>query len=127
MKTVVTLIADGRGLAYGGPVLAMTRLSEGTVPPVSAGAVGAAAADVLAALAVRPGFRSGRVGRLLDDPTGWVLASEWDDVGSYRRGLSAYDVKIAFAALMPYVLDEPSAYEVVARVESGAAPAAGPE
>lgn len=108
-------------------MLAMTRLSAGIAPPGSTTAVGSAAEEVLAALAARPGFRSGRVGRLLDDPAGWVLASEWDDVGSYRRGLSAYDVKIAFAALMPFVLDEPSAYEVVARVDSGAASAASPE
>ena len=39
--------------------------------------------------------------------------SEWEGMGSYRRGLSAYDVKLALAPLMPFVVNEPSAYEVV--------------
>jgi len=43
----------------------------------------------------------------------WVLVSEWVNVGSYRRALSSYDVKMASGVLMGAVVPEPTAYEVV--------------
>ena len=49
----------------------------------------------LAALAERPGYVGGHVGRNVDDPDLWVLTTSWANVGSYRRALSAYDVKVA--------------------------------
>ncbi len=67
----------------------------------------------LAALAERPGFDQGRVGRNVDDPSLWVLTTTWADVGSYRRALSAYDVKVSAVPLLSRALDEPSAYETV--------------
>ena len=67
----------------------------------------------LAALAVRPGYVDGQVGRNVDDPTLWVLATTWANVGSYRRALSAYDVKVSAVPLLSRALDEPSAYELV--------------
>ncbi len=67
----------------------------------------------LAALAARPGYAGGRVGRAVDDPTRWVLITEWDGVGAYRRALSAYDVKIAASPLLAESVYEPSAYEVL--------------
>jgi hypothetical protein len=99
-------------------VLAVTRLRV----PVDAGSPDAVAegADlvallrgVLELLAARPGFRSGRVGRAVDDQSRLVLVTEWDGAGAYRRALSGYDVKVALADLMAYVENEPSAYEVV--------------
>lgn len=112
----------GRG-RYGDPVLALTRCS---VAEPEHAAFLSAAREVLAALAGRPGFRRGQLGRSLDDPALWVIATEWEDVGSYRRGLSAYDVKVAFAPLMALVVDEPSAHEVVLQVGTAApVPAAG--
>jgi quinol monooxygenase YgiN len=67
----------------------------------------------LAALGARPGYRSGRVGRAVEDPLTWVVISEWVGVGAYRRALSAYDVKVEAAPLLGLALDEPSAYEVL--------------
>jgi hypothetical protein len=67
----------------------------------------------LAALAARPGYVSGQVGRNVDEPDLWVLVSTWSDVGSYRRALSAYDVKVTAVPLLSRALDEPSAYEAV--------------
>lgn len=90
-------------------MLAVTRL-RAPGPDVDLATPGA---DLLGCLRARPGFRRGRLGRSLDDAGLWVLVTEWADVGSYRRGISGYDAKLAFAALMPYVLDEPSAYAVV--------------
>ncbi len=69
-----------------------------------------AAHDVLAQ---RPGYVDGRIGRNLDDPTLWVLTTRWDNVGAYRRALSAYDVKLQAVPLLSRAVDEPSAYEVV--------------
>jgi quinol monooxygenase YgiN len=65
------------------------------------------------ALAGRPGYVEGRVGRNLDDPTLWVLTTRWENVGAYRRALSAYDVKLNAVPLLSRAVDEPSAYELV--------------
>ena len=50
--------------------------------------------DAWALLASKPGYAGGEMGRNLDDPTLWVLTTRWENVGSYRRALSAYDVKL---------------------------------
>ena len=64
-------------------------------------------------LAERPGFVRGRIGRNTDDPELWVLTTEWESVGAYRRALSAYDVKLTAVPVLSRALDEPSAYELV--------------
>ena len=68
----------------------------------------------LGALAERPGYVEGQVGRNVDDPGLWVLVTTWRNVGSYRRALSAYDVKVTAVPLLSLAIDEPSAYERVA-------------
>ena len=67
----------------------------------------------LAAFAARPGYVRGRIGRAADDPTAWVMTTEWEGVGAYRRSLSAYDVKVDAAPLLSLGRDEPSAFEVL--------------
>ena len=67
----------------------------------------------LAAFAARPGYLRGRIGRAADDPTQWVLTTEWVGVGAYRRSLSSYDVKVHGAPLLSLGRDEPSAFEVL--------------
>lgn len=69
-----------------------------------------------ALLAERPGHLGGDVGRNVDDPGLWMLATRWEHVGAYRRALSSYDVKVGAVPLLSRALDEPSAYE---RVEPG--------
>ena len=66
-----------------------------------------------AVLATQTGYVDGTLGRNLDDPDLWVLTTRWDSVGSYRRALSSYDVKLAAVPTLSRALDEPSAYEVV--------------
>jgi quinol monooxygenase YgiN len=66
-----------------------------------------------AALAERPGYVDGQVGRNLDEPTLWVLTTRWENVGAYRRALSSYDVKLQAVPLLSRAIDEPSAYELV--------------
>ncbi|WP_134768607.1 antibiotic biosynthesis monooxygenase family protein [Nocardioides sp. 1609] len=66
------------------------------------------------ALAERPGYLTGTIGRNVDDPELWVLTTTWEHVGAYRRALSAYDVKLHAVPTLGRALDEPSAYEVAA-------------
>ena len=70
----------------------------------------------LTALADRPGFLRGHVGRATDDPTTWVLSTEWDGVGSYRRALSSYDVKMRATPVLQRAVEEPTAFEVLESV-----------
>ena len=72
--------------------------------------------DVQAALdllASRAGYLDGQIGRNLDDPGLWVMSTRWENVGSYRRALSSYDVKLGAVPLLSRAIDEPSAYEIV--------------
>ncbi|GAB3158770.1 hypothetical protein GCM10027290_62530 [Micromonospora sonneratiae] len=71
----------------------------------------------LAALAARPGYQRGQLLRALDDPRHWCLVTEWESVGTYRRALSAFDVKVHSIPLLAESLDEPSAYEPLASAE----------
>lgn len=71
------------------------------------------AGEAVAVLQAEKGFRSARVARALDDPTLWVITTEWRDVGSYRRALSAYDVRVAAVPLLATALDEPTAFETL--------------
>ena len=66
-----------------------------------------------AALAACAGYAGGELGRNVDDPELWVLTTRWENVGSYRRALSSYDVKLNAVATLGRALEEPSAYERV--------------
>ena len=57
----------------------------------------AEATELLAALGVRHGFRDGALGRAADDPELFALHTSWNGVGTYRRALSAAEVKLAGA------------------------------
>jgi quinol monooxygenase YgiN len=88
-------------------VFAVTRLRAGDDDGQE---LAAAVAELLAALARRPGFRDGELGRSADDPSLWALVTRWDGVGAYRRALSAAEVKLAGAPVWVYALDEPGVY-----------------
>jgi quinol monooxygenase YgiN len=99
-------------------VLVVTRFD---VPPGDADGFLDRAQAALDAFAARPGYLRGRIGRAADDPTQWVLATEWEGVGAYRRSLGAYDVKVFGAPLLAQGRDEPSAFEVLVSVDGGVA------
>lgn len=70
--------------------------------------------DLEAALLVlgrQKGYVEGHLGRNVDDPGLWTMVTRWHDVGSYRRALSSYDVKVGAVPLLSSAIDEPSAYE----------------
>jgi quinol monooxygenase YgiN len=91
-------------------VLVVTRFD---VPEDEGAAFLPRAQAALAAFRGRPGYVRGRIGRAADDPTLWVLTTEWVGVGAYRRSLSAYEVKVDAAPLLSLGRDEPSAFEVL--------------
>jgi len=66
---------------------------------------------VRAVLAEAAGFKSGVVGQNLDEPTLWVLTTEWENVGSYRRALSSTRAKLEAIPVLARAIDEPGAYE----------------
>lgn len=66
--------------------------------------------DVLGSL---PGFRYARAGRCIDEPDVWLLLSEWESVGTYRRALSSHAVKVKGYPVFARIVDEPGAYEVL--------------
>lgn len=103
----------------------MLVVSRFTVAEAAGPAFDRSARAALAALAAQPGYGGGRLGRAADDPTAWVITTEWDGVGAYRRALSAYDVKMAATPLLSRARDEPSAYELL-YADGPGAPAAGP-
>jgi quinol monooxygenase YgiN len=80
----------------------------------------AKAQAALRAFAARPGYLRGRVGRAADDPCAWVLTTEWEGVGAYRRSLSSYDVKVDAAPLLALGRDEASAFEILLSDETAA-------
>lgn len=76
-------------------------------------------AGVLTLFAERPGHLGGTIGRNVDDPELWVLATTWENVGAYRRALGSYDVRLGAWPTLARALEEPSAFEVI---EPGAEP-----
>jgi len=75
----------------------------------------------LAALAARPGYLRGTLGRSTDEPDAWVLLTEWENVGSYRRALGNYEVKLHATPLLAEALDGPGGFEPLVDVAPGGA------
>jgi Antibiotic biosynthesis monooxygenase len=91
------------------------------VPGEDQESFGIRAGAALAALAARPGYLRGSLGRAYDDPECWCLCTEWESVGAYRRALSGYEVKVTATPLLAQALDEPSAFEELALARPGGA------
>lgn len=89
------------------------------VPHAEAATFAARAERAVAALSARPGFRSARVGQAPDDEQRWVLVSEWDGVGAWRRALSAFEVRVEAVPLLALAEDEPGAYELRHTLDRG--------
>lgn len=67
----------------------------------------------LGALSRCDGFLGGELARSTDEPQTWVLCTRWANVGSYRRALSVYDVKLHATPFMYQARDEVSGFEPV--------------
>jgi quinol monooxygenase YgiN len=90
------------------PVIVVNRFR---VPPAGAEAFRADLERAREVLSRQAGYLAGRVGRNVDEPELWVLVTEWEGPGSYRRALSSYDVKLAAVPTLSRAVDEPAAYE----------------
>ncbi|MCC3762351.1 antibiotic biosynthesis monooxygenase [Glycomyces sp. TRM65418] len=101
-------------------VLYRFAVSEGETETFARDAEGA-----LAALASCEGYLRGGLGRAIDDfgaeAATWMLWTEWNGVGSYRRALSNFQVKMA-TPLLSRALPEASGFEVLAECEPGGEP-----
>jgi hypothetical protein len=75
----------------------------------------------LDALAVRPGYLRGSLGRSTDDLQQWVLITEWENVGSYRRALGSFEVKMLATPLLAEALDVPTSFESLLEIAPGGA------
>ena len=64
------------------------------------------------ALASCTGFIDGEFGQNLHQPNLWALVTRWENVGSYRRALSAMRTKLEAIPLLARAIDEPGAYEI---------------
>ena len=108
MRTIVNYVQLTRPRARVGGVLVVNRFQ---VPDHEAEAFRADLESALSVLSAQVGYADGQVGRNVDDPTLWTMVTRWRDVGSYRRALSSYDVKLGAVPLLSRAIDEPSAYE----------------
>ncbi|MDT4936388.1 MAG: hypothetical protein QOG80_59 [Pseudonocardiales bacterium] len=79
------------------------------------------ATAALSVLAARPGYVRGSLGRSVDADDRWVLVTEWHNVGSYRRALGNYDVRLHATPLLAEALDLPGAFEALVEVAPGGA------
>jgi len=66
----------------------------------------------VAILGERDGFVNAQIGTALDDPGLVILTLRWASVGSYRRALGHYDVKLHVIPLLAATINEPTAFEV---------------
>jgi hypothetical protein len=93
-----------------GTVVRMFAVTRLRAPENGAPDLATAVGELLAALSARPGFVDGEFARSTEDGGLWALLTRWDGVGSYRRALSAAEVKIAGAPVWVHALDEPGVY-----------------
>jgi hypothetical protein len=64
-------------------------------------------------LAAQAGCDGVIIGRATDDPSCWLLTSDWESVGAYRHALSSFEVKVHGVPVLSQAVDEPGAYEVL--------------
>jgi len=68
-----------------------------------------------------PGFVRATLGRSTDEPDAWMLLTEWESIGAFRRGLGGTAVRMAAMPLLTQALDVPSAFEPLVIVDGSGA------
>jgi hypothetical protein len=91
-------------------VLVVTRY---TVPEQAGREFYAKAKSAIKVLAAQPGYVRGRIGRATDEPLQWVIVTEWQNVGAYRRAIGTYTARVEAVPLLALARDEPTAYEIL--------------
>lgn len=83
------------------------------VPTDSANAFEDEASGVARLLTGFDGCTGVDVARASDDRELWVVVARWDSVGSYRKALSSFEVKLNAVPFLSRAIDEPTAFEVL--------------
>ncbi len=78
------------------------------------------AKESLSPLAAQPGCISAEIGLATDEPDLVAVVTRWDGVGSYRRALSNFEVKMHSIPFLSTAIDESTAYELIHRNAGGA-------
>ena len=73
----------------------------------------------LATLAESGGFIDGLIAQSTDEAELRMITTRWLNVGSYRRALSRFEVKMSAIPLLSTAIDESSAYEAVQVIANG--------
>ena len=73
----------------------------------------------LATLAQSEGFIDGLIAQSTDEAELRMITTRWVNVGSYRRALSRFEVKMSAIPLLSAAIDESSAYEAVQVIANG--------
>jgi len=89
----------------------MIAIARFEVPLAESAAFAIDAKTAYEALASCAGFIDGEYGQNLDQSTLWTIVTRWENVGSYRRALSAMRTKLEAIPLLARAIDEPGAYE----------------
>jgi len=90
----------------------MISIARFEVPLAESAAFAIDAKTAYEALASCAGFIDGEYGQNLDQSTLWTIVTRWENVGSYRRALSAMRTKLEAIPLLARAIDEPGAYEI---------------
>ena len=90
----------------------MIAVARFEVPLAESAAFAIDAKTAFEALASCAGFIDGEYGQNLDESTLWAIVTRWENVGSYRRALSAMRTKLEAIPLLARAIDEPGAYEI---------------
>ncbi|MCH9816018.1 MAG: antibiotic biosynthesis monooxygenase [Actinomycetia bacterium] len=101
-------------------MLVLMRFTANSPSVQSAESLQARQETLVGSLSEAPGFVAATLGRSPDVPQEWVVASRWTDAGSFRRGLSRYEVKLALGALAPESENLTSVFEVIGEGDGSA-------
>jgi hypothetical protein len=93
-------------------LMLMIAIARFEVPLAESAAFAIDAKTAFEALASCAGFIDGEYGQNLDESTLWAIVTRWENVGSYRRALSAMRTKLEAIPLLARAIDEPGAYEI---------------
>ena len=89
-------------------------------PPQAGADLRAPGRAALEVLSRRPGFVRGSLARATDDADAWLLVTEWESVGDYRRALGNAQVKLTATPLFHLADGAVSAFEQLTTATPGA-------
>lgn len=71
------------------------------------------AKEAMKVLQARSGFVAGSIFHNADSPERYLVKTDWQDVGSYRRALGSMEAKVGVWPFLANMRDEPTAFEML--------------